>query len=197
MITTTQITGIILAGGKSRRMGSDKGLIMYKGWQLVKYSIELLKPYCTRILISTNNSEYEQFGYELIGDEITGAGPMAGIASCLRKSNTELNIVLSCDMPLLEPVIIETLLKNSKGNHFVVPVDNEGRAEPLCAVYTSGSLKILDQCLLLKSFRMTELFNFGEVRYISPQDYTVKYRKEWFANFNTLDDLMISDNNEK
>ncbi|HPG34509.1 MAG TPA: molybdenum cofactor guanylyltransferase, partial [Lentimicrobium sp.] len=78
MINKSQITGIVLAGGKSTRMGTDKGLMIFQGKPLVMYSIDLLSMFCGRILISSNNPEYAKFGYEIIADELPGAGPMAG-----------------------------------------------------------------------------------------------------------------------
>lgn len=189
MFKESGVTGIILAGGKSRRMGTDKGLVYFHGKPLVQYPIDLLSLCCNRLLISSNNPEYKRFGFDVITDDIEGAGPMAGIASCLKVSGTELNLVLSCDMPLVEVVVLKTLLENSQRNTFVVPLDKEGRAEPLCALYSDKSLPIMESLLGKRNFRMTELFRHGSVNYINPGDYPVKYNEKWFANFNTLDDL--------
>ena len=68
-------TGIILAGGKSSRMGSDKGLLPYKGKPLVTYAIEVLRPLTDRIIIVGNNEAYKQFDCPLIPDEIADCGP--------------------------------------------------------------------------------------------------------------------------
>ncbi|NTW26273.1 MAG: molybdenum cofactor guanylyltransferase [Lentimicrobium sp.] len=192
MINKTLITGIVLAGGKSSRMGSDKGLMIFNGKPLVQYSLDLLSLFCENILISSNNPSYKSFGFEVIADEVTGAGPIAGIASCLRHSGTSLNLVLSCDMPLLEPVVIETLLKNAEGNTFVVPIDSSGRAEPLCALYRSESLAYAEKLIQLESYRMTALFDKAPVKYIKPGDYPVRYNESWFANLNTPDDFHTS-----
>jgi len=189
MINKALITGIVLAGGKSSRMGSDKGLMIFNGKPLVKYSLELLSHFCENILISSNNPEYKSFGFEVIADEVAGAGPVAGIATCLRQSKTSLNLVLSCDMPLLDPVVFETILKYMEGNTFVVPVDSSGRAEPLCAFYNKSSLGIAEKLILDGTYRMTALFDEASVRYIRPDDYPVSYNEKWFANLNTLDEF--------
>ncbi|MFH1119090.1 MAG: molybdenum cofactor guanylyltransferase [Bacteroidota bacterium] len=186
------LTGIILAGGKSRRMGTDKGLVCFSGKPLVQYAIDSLSPFCERILISSNNQGYERFGYEVVNDKYRDVGPMAGIASCLKQSRTEGNLVVSCDMPLLHPVVIKTILENTKENTFVVPTDAQGRAEPLCAFYRMDSLDILLKMITTGSYRMTELFIHAPVRYISPQDYPVKYDNQWFANFNSMEDLVTN-----
>jgi molybdopterin-guanine dinucleotide biosynthesis protein A len=66
------ITGIILAGGKSLRMGTDKGLVIFRDKPLVQYSIDLLGQFCDRILISSNNKAYSVFGYEIVPDQMEG-----------------------------------------------------------------------------------------------------------------------------
>lgn len=185
----TLVTGIVLAGGKSSRMGRDKGLMIFNGKPLVQYSLDLLSHFCENMLISSNNPEYKSFGFEVIADEVGGAGPIAGIVTCLRHSKTSLNLVLSCDMPLLDPVVFETLLKYTEGNTFVVPVDSGGRAEPLCAFYNKSCLEIAEKLVQQGTFRMTALFDQAPVRFISPDDYPVSYNENWFANLNTLDEF--------
>lgn len=190
------VTGIILAGGKSSRMGADKGLVLLGGKPMVQYAIESLGLFCDRILISSNNPEYIRFGLEVIADSVADAGPMAGITSCLKQSTTERNLVLSCDMPLLQPVVLKTLLENVYENTFVVPVDAEGRSEPLCAFYKRSSLAILEDLINAGSFRMTDLFLRAPVKYLSPGDYPVKYNSQWFANINSAEDLTNAGNIE-
>ncbi len=194
MTSETAYTGIILAGGKSRRMGTDKGLLLFRGKPLVQYSIELLNKFCSRILISSNNPEYNSFGYELVGDQLAGAGPMAGIAACLAQSSTEVNLVLSCDMPLVDPVIFQMLLKLSDDYTFVIPLDSQERVEPLCGVYKKDSLLIMHKLLSLQSFRMTELFRHAPALMVGPEEYPVPFHDKWFMNVNTMSDLDIAGN---
>jgi molybdenum cofactor guanylyltransferase len=184
-----QVTGIVLAGGKSSRMGADKGLMVFRGKPLVQYSLELLSHFCDRILISSNNPAYNSFGYEVVADEIAGAGPMGGIAACLGKSSTELNLVLSCDMPLADPAIFRTLLKLSGDFTFVVPLDSMGRPEPLCAVYKKDSLLIMQKLLAEQSYRMTELYKQAPVRLVTTDEYPMPFHEKWFMNLNTLQDF--------
>lgn len=189
MSSEKQITGIVLAGGKSLRMGTDKGLMMFRGKPLIQYSIDLLGIFCDRILISSNNPAYHIFGYEVVADELAGAGPMAGIASCMQQSRTELNLVLSCDMPLADPVIFQTLLGLTEGVTFVVPLDSIGRIEPLCAIYKKGCLDIMLKLLAEKSFRMTGLYSHAESRMVSPGEYPIPYNDKWFMNLNSIKDV--------
>ncbi|MHC1776744.1 MAG: molybdenum cofactor guanylyltransferase [Lentimicrobium sp.] len=194
MNKTSSITGIILAGGKSLRMGTDKGLMIFRGKPLVQYSIDLLGLFCDRILISSNNLAYSSFGYEIVPDQLDGAGPMAGISACLSKSKTELNLVLSCDMPLAERVVFQTLIDLSDGYTFVVPLDSIGRIEPLCAIYKMKSLKILHKMLSSQQYRMTELFRHAPARMVTPEEYSGPFCDKWFMNVNTISDLEAAGN---
>jgi molybdenum cofactor guanylyltransferase len=125
-------TGIILAGGKSERMGKDKGLMDWKGKQLVQYSIEALRPFCDHMIISTNNDEYARFGIPLVKDEYPNIGPMGGLHAGLKASKTEHNLFMSCDMPLVDEEVISLLLESVKNHQAVVPVV-DGRLIPVCA----------------------------------------------------------------
>ena len=89
-----QITGIILSGGQSTRMGTDKALLQINEKTLLENAIEICKPVCKEILISSNNPEHEKFGYKIIPDEIKNCGPLGGIYTCLKNSNTEWDL---CD----------------------------------------------------------------------------------------------------
>ncbi|HSO89343.1 MAG TPA: molybdenum cofactor guanylyltransferase, partial [Draconibacterium sp.] len=92
-----QITGIILSGGQSTRMGTDKALLQIKGKTLLERAVEICNPVCNAILISSNNPEHEKYGYQIYPDEIKNCGPLGGIYSCLKKSDTDWNFILSVD----------------------------------------------------------------------------------------------------
>ena len=103
------ITGLILAGGRARRMGGeDKGLIPLAGRPLIAWVIDALAPQVGRILISANRNQaaYAAFGHPVIGDEAVGAelagfqGPLAGIAAAMTRMETPWLLTLPCDAPL-------------------------------------------------------------------------------------------------
>jgi molybdopterin-guanine dinucleotide biosynthesis protein A len=100
-MTTSKITGIVLAGGRSSRMGEDKSLMKLNGKALVEYSINALRPLCDKVIISSNIAAYDFTGCEVWPDELPDQAPIIGIYSCLKRSETELNVILSCDIPLM------------------------------------------------------------------------------------------------
>ena len=112
----SNLTALILAGGHGSRMGGlDKGLVPFDNIPLVSYAINVVVPYVSEVMISANRSisQYKQFGYKVIKDEITGGlGPLAGIYTGLLNCKTEYLISIPCDTPFL-PDNLTTNLINS------------------------------------------------------------------------------------
>ncbi len=84
-----QATGIILAGGKSSRMGEDKGLVLLNGKPMIQYVIEALKGVVSDIIIISNNASYNKFGIPVYPDIIKDKGPVGGIFTGLHHSKTQ------------------------------------------------------------------------------------------------------------
>lgn len=135
MIDKKHITGIILAGGKSSRMGTDKGLLKLNGKSFVEYSIEALQPLVSQIIIVSNNPAYDVFELNRLEDMIKDAGPLAGLYSGLHQSKTEYNLVLSCDIPLIKTKILEKLIQEENGDSDIVQIESNGKSMPLIALY--------------------------------------------------------------
>ena len=129
------ITGIILAGGKSSRMGSDKGLLNLNGLLFIERVIKALKPLVKDIIIVSNNSDYDKFGYKRVTDIIKDSGPLAGLYTGLSYSDTENNIVLSCDIPLIKTLVLEQLLNPIYSDFDVVQLQSKNKTMPLIATY--------------------------------------------------------------
>lgn len=129
------ITGIILAGGKSSRMGTDKGFLLLNDKPFVQYSIDALKPLVSEIIIVSDNSDYDIFGLKRVKDIKKHAGPVAGICSGLEASSTVYNLVLSCDIPLITSEILQKLIDNVDAVSQVIQVESNGKSMPLIAIY--------------------------------------------------------------
>lgn len=135
MIDKKNITGIILAGGKSSRMGTDKGFLLLKNKPFVQYSIDALTPLVSEIIIVSDNSDYDVFGFKRIADITKNAGPVAGICSGLEASTTDYNLILSCDIPLIKSQILEKLINNIDDTSQIIQVESKGKSMPLIALY--------------------------------------------------------------
>lgn len=147
------LTAIVLAGGRSTRMGIDKGLISLNGKPLIAHVIEAIEPLCSTILISTNKPEYEAFGYPLIADLYQGIGPMGGLHAGLLASKDVDNMLLSCDMPLVDAELLEALLAHRINYQAVIPV-LDGQSFPICAYYNKSVLTMLDAEITAGLYKM-------------------------------------------
>ena len=129
------ITGIILAGGKSSRMGEDKGFLKLNGKTFMSSIIAALNPIVGEIIIVSNNSEYDVFDLKRVADSMEESGPLAGLYSGLLHSETENNIVLSCDVPLISTSVLKKLLEGAPSEAEVIQFESEGKTMPLVAMY--------------------------------------------------------------
>jgi molybdenum cofactor guanylyltransferase len=135
MIDKRDITGIILAGGKSSRMGTDKGFLKLNGKLFIEHSISALQSLVSQIMIVSNNADYDIFKLKRVEDVIENSGPLAGIYSGLHQSKTAYNLVLSCDIPLIKTEVLEQLIKAQDSNSDVIQIISHGKFMPLIALY--------------------------------------------------------------
>jgi molybdopterin-guanine dinucleotide biosynthesis protein A len=150
------LTGIVLAGGKSSRIGRDKALLEYGGMRLVERSISIIEPLCNDILISTNNPGLAYLGYPLIKDEHRGIGPIAGLHAALRYSWTAHNIVIPCDTPLVTVDVFERMFAIVNAAHppACVAGTEDGYIEPLIGCYHRTALQILEEQISRHDFKL-------------------------------------------
>jgi molybdopterin-guanine dinucleotide biosynthesis protein A len=131
----TNITGLLLAGGKSSRMGEDKGFLLLNGKPFIQYSIDALKPFVSEIIIVSDNPSYDAFGLKRINDLTKDSGPVAGICAGLEASSNDYNLVLSCDIPLITPEILQTIIDAIDDTSEIIQVESNGKSMPLIALY--------------------------------------------------------------
>lgn len=137
--TITTYTGLVLAGGRGRRMGGqDKGLIEHEGRPLVSYSLDALQPYCQQIYINCNRNReaYAAFGHPLISDpDDSFPGPLRALADLLPELPDNDLLILPCDTPGIGPEHIKTLIEVSLNypGHWVF-LRADGRDHPLHAL---------------------------------------------------------------
>jgi len=159
MIDKKNITGIILAGGKSSRMGTDKGFLSHNNKPFITHIINALKPLVTEIIIVSDLKRYDIFGLKRITDTIKNAGPLAGIYSGLKSSKTTYNLVLSCDIPLIKTKVLQQLLEAAENDFDVIQAKSKDRSMPLIALYKKSCASIFDKLLRNGERRMTIAVN--------------------------------------
>lgn len=187
------MTGIILAGGMSSRMGKDKGLALFKGKPLIEYAISIVKNVSAEILISTNNPDYDYLKIPLVKDTYINIGPMGGIHSCLFKSNTEWNCVLSCDMPLVKPELFQYLMQFSEDAWVVLPTSDGIHPEPMCGIYNRKVLPLMEQFIGAGNYKLPDLFRRIPFKMILTSDDLDFYSDDLFMNLNSLDEIISAE----
>jgi len=180
--TTKRATAIILAGGRSSRMGADKSLLSVDGQPIIETICERLAGRFDQILISANEPEKLAFlGLEVVPDRIPGQGPLMGIASALEASSSELNFVVACDIPRIHIGFVEEMLAEAErsGADVVVPTTGSEEYEPLFAVYRKSALESINKVLASGGRRISDIFAQCRVKYVRLTD------TEWLRNLNT------------
>lgn len=175
----------MLAGGASSRMGTDKALIEVDGQPLVMLAASRIARVCGTVSIVGDPVRHGNFGLTVIPDRIPGAGPLAGIEAALGATKTDWNLVVACDMPALDPEILESLF--AAGADCTLPRYSDGKVEPLCAVYhrrcREGLVKAMEQGIRKVTDALALLEPGCAITYISVSSAAS------FANLNTPEEL--------
>lgn len=186
VILTSNISGIILAGGKSRRMGTDKALLVFQGKPLLEHMIGLIEPFCNKVFISGQNSDYSSFGVEMVPDLYTGCGPIAGIFSALKYSVSDWNLLVSVDVPFVNEELFLFLISNIGEYDCIIPKHTSG-VEPLIGLYHRRAVSIIEEMITTGDYRLTNLLSKLNTRYLDCNDLIKKYPR-LFMNINRMED---------
>jgi molybdenum cofactor guanylyltransferase len=134
------ITGIILAGGKSKRMGINKSFLKIGSQTIIERTADLMKGLFPRVLLISNTpDEYQFLDMKIYEDIHKNSGPLGGIHTGLSHSGTEKNFIISCDMPLVNNDVIEFII-NYKTDKPVIITKADGFIQQLCGVYSKNIL---------------------------------------------------------
>jgi len=183
-----KINGIILAGGRSRRMGTDKGLLELRGKKMIELIIRTLEPVVSDILIISGNPAYLNLGYPVYSDIVSGCGPAGGIYTGLHQSAAEKNLVLSCDTPNISSEFLRYLASQSSDWEITVPVSRL-HIECLCGLYTKRIAPELYTCIRQGEHKMTSVIQRFRVNYLDLSSQKQFNADQLFRNINTPEDL--------
>ncbi len=187
-------TGIILAGGKSSRMGEDKGLLLFKNKPMIEYLINVLKQTDIPTIIIANNPEYEKFNLPVYSDIVKDKGPAGGIYTALSHSTSENNIILSCDTPFVSEELISFLIDSHSEHQITIPVYDE-KIHPLIGIYNKSLLKIFKKAIGDKNLKMRNIIHSTNLNLIKVPDRIAENGK-CFININNHNDLTCAKNED-
>jgi molybdenum cofactor guanylyltransferase len=182
-LLTEEATAIVLAGGRSRRMGTDKSMLPIDGRPMIEQICRQLRGTFAQVLISANDTEKFSFlGLDVIPDRTPDQGPLMAIASALEASGSELNLVVGCDIPRIRLPVVRRLLAEAEGADVIIPVTKDGREQPLFAVYRRSVCPAMNEVLRSGGRRISHIYSSCRVRFLEFDD------PGWFANLNTMTD---------
>ena len=193
-------SAIVLAGGQSRRLGRDKASTIVAGKTLLQHVIDRVSPLVDEVIVVTRPgqilppvTEGSMYAGDvklvLAEDVFPGKGPLGGLYSGLAAASVFPAVVVACDMPLLQPALIEELLRLAPGFDAVVPV-HLGRPEPLCAVYATSCLDAIQARIDRADLKLSALPDDLHTCYVAEADWRrLDPDGLSFFNLNTPDDL--------
>lgn len=192
-------SAFILAGGRSTRMGTEKAFVLLDGRTLLARALELARTLTSQVSVVGDPARFTPFA-PVVEDLFPGCGPLAGIHSALRASQTDLNLVLAVDMPFLTPALLEYMLERAKNvDSVMVTVPRTARGwQPLCAIYRRHFASIAERALRAGYYKVDALFPEAGVQVISELELqSAGFAPELFSNLNTPADLVEAARKER
>ena len=192
------VTGAILAGGKSRRMGVNKAFLRLGNRTLIEHVIHRIQPIADEILIITNtHDEYNHLGIETKFDIIPNAGTLGGIHSALTKATNDAVVCVGCDIPFIDTNLLLYLISVLGEHDAVIPYTCSERGQltlqTLCAVYSKRCLPIIEKMLNDAEYRVHALKSHANINLIIPETWKkIDPDGYSFLNINTPDDFEIA-----
>jgi molybdenum cofactor guanylyltransferase len=189
------VTGFVLAGGASRRMGRPKAGLVLGDETMLARQVRLLGAVCRQVFIvgvaARSAGGADSLGVTILADKVPGRGPLAGIATALARTRTEYNLILSCDLPWMQAAFLRFLCRRAfEGTADVtLPVSRGGGDEPLCAVYRRRALWAIRATLAAGQGKVSRSFPRVRVERLAwPEIARASFAARIFDNMNTPED---------
>ncbi len=181
---TMNFSAAIIAGGQSRRFGSDKALYIYNGKPLMQWVIDSLVDSDDRFIVA--NADYPQFLLPVYGDVLEPNGPLVGIYSALQYAKFEWLAVAACDMPFLTKDYWRLLLSKRENSQVVILKSKHG-LQPLAALYHVSIKEIIEKQLSEKKYSVQEMLAIAKLKIIDIKESGID--EKTMSNFNYKKDL--------
>ena len=188
---TEEVTGVILAGGKSLRFGRNKSFVEINGTRLIERVVHVLKLVFKHIIIITNSpQEYLSLGLPTYEDIIKGLGPIGGIYTGLEAIKDEKGFFVACDMPFINEDLVRYIVGVSYSFDVVVP-KIDWRIEPLHALYSKSCLPTIKDLIASNIYQIRKTFQTLHVRYVDETEIkSHDPQMRSFMNINRQNELL-------
>jgi molybdopterin-guanine dinucleotide biosynthesis protein A len=186
----SDVTGFVLAGGRSSRMGSNKALLDFAGRPLIEHAKIILEAVCGKVFILGQRSLYGRFG-QCYEDVYPDCGPLGGIHAALLNSSTEFSLITAVDTPFIKAEFLDYLVAQAVNSPGMVTAPCvTGKMQPLCTVFRSGFLQIAEAALKSGKFKVEPLFPRDQTLILGEAELDrFDLAADMFENLNTPEDL--------
>jgi len=175
------VSAIILAGGQSRRMQTEKSMLPLDGRALIETIVAQISPYFSEVIISAvARDRFTFLGLPTVADETPGQGPLMAILSALRVSAHANNFVLACDIPFIHAPFLLEILHLAEAHDIVVPRYRDGKFEPLFAAYNRCLIPLIEKQIQSGDRKISSLFPLCRTKFVAMDG------QKWFRNLNTI-----------
>ena len=192
-MTELNVSAIVLAGGRSSRFKRDKALILWEGKPLIVRQVDMLKGLFDEIIVVTGDDRrYEDLLDVIVVDDlIKGKGPLGGIHAGLSSSSNDYNLIVPCDMPLLDERVISLLLDEIDGRARIILPVVRGYVEPLVGIYHRDCIPFAEMLLKGGKLKVLGLMDFVPTKLI-PESRVLEVDPDLtsFLNLNRPEDLI-------
>lgn len=142
-----KVSGFVLAGGKSARMGRDKAFLDLGGGSLIRRVIDVITSVTDDVAVIGDPVRFAGLNVPVFADVISGFGPLAGIHSALMHANHNHALIVGCDLPFVRESLLELLVSKLPCDGAVVPRNSHGQTEQLCSIYSRRLLPVVGQLI--------------------------------------------------
>ena len=186
------MTGIILSGGKSIRMGENKAFIKIEGIPIINRIYILFERLFEEIIIVTNQKElFMNLGAKVYSDILPNRGVLGGLYTGLFFSSFKYSFCVACDMPFLKESVIKFLIKNIQNEDAIVPKTKDG-LQPLHAIYSKNCLEPIKKIIGKGKYKIIDFYPMVKIKVLEEVEFdSLDPIKESFINVNTPEDLRL------
>ena len=186
------LTGIILAGGKSTRMGENKAFIKIEGTPIIHRIHTLFERLFNEIIIVTHQKKlFSNLNTKIYSDLIPNRGILGGLYTGLFFSSFSLSFCVACDMPFLKESVIKYLIKTIENYDVVVPKTEDG-LQPLHAVYSKNCLEPIKKIIEQGKYKIIDFYPMVKVKIVDEHElFSLDPMRESFINVNTPEELLV------
>lgn len=160
------VTIAVLAGGQSKRMGTDKSFVNFRGQPLISHVLEKVSQLSLPIILIANHQElYRSLGFPIFSDVMPGNASLGGLYTAIFHSSTSHTLCVACDMPCLNPALLRYLIDQGQDYEAVVPrIDDLPQA--FHAVYRRSCLPLVEKQVQQGHLKVRDLFPMMNCRYV-------------------------------